>query len=278
MNGITKALFAIVVAMLVGCAPVNQDEPDVTEMEMNPEPAVQMYSEPGCTLVVGFESWEPYQYTSVNGEVGGVDIEIAKRAAAHIGCVLRAQQGTWRDLLIWLQDGEIDLVMGASLTPGRLEYAHFSIPYRDEQFSLFIRSAEARRHDMDTIEAFLAEGLRVGIVNEYFYGEEMQELMYESEYSDQFVGARLNELNMSRLLDGDIDGFMEDNLVAASIIRRRGFADLITRHKISLPPSEVYVMFSRSAVTEAEVDEFNLALQELIDNGFIDELITRYGG
>ncbi|MFU8785262.1 substrate-binding periplasmic protein [Aliidiomarina sp.] len=278
MNGITKALFAIVVAMLVGCAPVNQDAPDVTEMEMNPQPAVQMYSEPSCTLVVGFESWEPYQYTSVNGEVGGVDIEIAKRAATHIGCVLRAQQGSWRDLLIWLQDGEIDLVMGASLTPGRLEYAHFSIPYRNEQFSLFIRSAEARRHDMDSIDEFLAEGLRVGIVNEYFYGEEMQELMYESEYSDQFVGARLNELNMARLLDGDIDGFMEDNLVAASIIRRRGFTDLITRHTISLPASEVYVMFSRNAVTEAEVDEFNLALQELIDNGFINELITRYGG
>jgi len=278
MNGITKALFAIVVAMLVGCAPVNQDELDVTEMEMDPEPVVEMYSEPACTLVMGFESWEPYQYTNVNGDMGGVDIEIAQRAAAHIGCVLRAQQGTWRDLLIWLQEGEIDLVMGASLTPSRLEYAHFSIPYRDEQFSLFIRSAEARRHTMDSIEEFLAEGLRVGIVNEYFYGEEMQVLMYESEYASQFVGARLNELNMARLLDGDIDGFMEDNLVAASIIRRRGLADLITRHEISLPASEVYVMFSRSAVTEAEVDEFNLALQALIDSGFIDELITRYGG
>ncbi|RUO37344.1 amino acid ABC transporter substrate-binding protein [Aliidiomarina shirensis] len=284
MNWLTKMLLVMAVAALVGCTPENENQPDVTTEEEAPEAETyttdtMMREEvPECNLILGFESWEPYQYTSVNGEVGGVDIDIAKSAASHINCVLEARQGTWRELLEWMQDGDIDLIMGASMTPARQDYAWFSIPYRNEQFSLFIRSEEAPRYPMEDVEGFLEEGLRVGVVNEYFYGEELQMLMYGSEYSDQFVGARLNELNLARLLDGDIDGFLEDNLVAASIIRRRGLGDSIQRHHIGLPASEVYVMFSKSAVTEEEVMAFNSALRELMNNGYINELIRRYGG
>lgn len=278
MNGVTKTLLAVVVAALVGCTPASESPSNEALNSATGSEPMLADSSRNCTLTLGFESWEPYQYTSVRGEVGGVDIEIAKRAAAHIGCVVKAQQGSWRDLLEGLQTGKIDFVMGASLTPARLEYAYFSIPYRQEQFSLFVRRSDLRRHNVSSIEEFMSQGNRLGIVNEYYYGEDMQELMYESEYSTQFVGARLNELNMARLLDNDIDGFLEDNLVAASIIRRRGISDLISRHPVGLVPSDVYVMFSQSAVTELEVDEFNQALQELIDNGFIHDLITRYGG
>lgn len=289
MNWLTKMLLVVAVAMLVGCTPANENQPDrITEEQNQSASYGQDYHdddnellrevEPPCQLVLGFESWEPYQYTSVSGEVGGVDIEIAERAAAHINCVLEARQGTWRELLEWMQDGDIDLIMGASITSAREDYAWFSIPYRNEQFSLFIRSEEEPRYAMADIEGFLAEGYRVGVVNEYFYGEELQMLMYDSEFTDQFVGARLNELNLARLLDGDIDGFLEDNLVAASIIRRRGLGDSIQRHHIGLPASEVYIMFSKSAVTEEEVMAFNAALRELMSNGYINDLIRRYGG
>ncbi|RUO19661.1 amino acid ABC transporter substrate-binding protein [Aliidiomarina iranensis] len=286
MNWLTKMLLGIAVATLVGCTPANENQPDSTSDNDQPPPQAETYTAdnmmreevPMCQMELGFESWEPYQYVSVSGEVGGVDIEIAKRAAGHVNCILNVRQGSWRELLEWLQEGDIDFIMGASKTPAREEYAWFSIPYRNEQFSLFIRSEEAPRYPMNDIEAFLAEGHKVGVVNEYFYGDTMQELMYESEYGDQFMGARLNELNMARLLDGEIDGFMEDNLVAASIIRRRSWNDAIQRHSIGLPASEVYAMFSKSAVTEEEVMAFNGALRELTNNGFIAELIRRYGG
>ncbi|EGN74635.1 periplasmic component of amino acid ABC-type transporter/signal transduction system [Idiomarina sp. A28L] len=289
MNWLTRMLLVVAVAMLVGCTPANENQPErITEEHHqsathdgdhhDDDHAMMREVDPPCRLVLGFESWEPYQYTSVSGEVGGVDIEIAKRAAAHINCVLEARQGTWRELLEWMQDGDIDFIMGASITSAREDYAWFSIPYRNEQFSLFIRSEEAPRYLMDDIEGFLAAGHKVGVVNEYFYGEELQMLMYDSEFTDQFVGARLNELNLARLLDGDIDGFLEDNLVAASIIRRRSLEDSIHRHHIGLPASEVYVMFSKSAVTEEEVLAFNAALRELMSNGYINDLIRRYGG
>lgn len=271
----TGSLLVVAVAWLVGCTPANDNGTEVPELEVAVE---QQTPERTCLMVVGFESWEPYQYLSVGGQVGGVDIEIAQRVTDYMGCSLRAEQGSWMELLEWLQSGDIDFVMGASLTESRQEYAYFSIPYRHEQFSLFVRSEEVPRYSMNSVEEFLAEGYRVGVVNEYFYGENLQYLMHDSEYSGQFVGAMLNELNLARLLDSDIDGFLEDNLVAASIIRRRGMSERISRTEIHLDASQVYVMFSQSSVSESEVEQFNLALKELIDSGFIDSIIQRYGG
>lgn len=272
----TGTFLVVAVAWLVGCTPANQGEMDAPELEAAVEQTAA--SSPPCQLVFGFESWEPYQYLSVGGEVGGVDVEIAQRVATEIGCTLRAQQGSWMELLEWLQNGDIDFVMGASMTESRKEYAYFSIPYRQEQFSLFVRREQLPRFTMESVEEFLAGGYRVGVVNEYFYGDELQELMHDSEYSEQFVGAILNELNMARLLDADIDGFLEDNLVAASIIRRRGLSERIARTEIHLDSSDVYIMFSRSSVSEDEIEEFNNALRSAINNGFIDSLIRRYGG
>ncbi|RUO18698.1 substrate-binding periplasmic protein [Aliidiomarina haloalkalitolerans] len=272
----TSTFLVVAVAWLVGCTPANQGEVDVPELEAAVEQAAE--PRPPCQLTFGFESWEPYQYLSVGGEVGGVDVEIAQRVANEIGCTLKAEQGSWMELLEWLQNGEIDFIMGASMTESRREYAHFSIPYRQEQFSLFVRAEELPRYTMDTIEEFLSEGYRMGVVNEYFYGDDLQGLMHESEYSDQFVGTILNEMNMARLLDADIDGFLEDNLVAASIIRRRGLSERIARTEIHLDSSDVYIMFSRSSVSESEIDAFNNALRTAINSGYIDSLIRRYGG
>ncbi|WP_194756868.1 substrate-binding periplasmic protein [Aliidiomarina indica] len=275
MRWLSGMLLALAVTMFTACSPAEREEIQAPERGVT-QASLERETTPPCQLTLGFESWEPYQYLSAGGEAGGVDIEIAKRALSHMNCTLRAQQGSWMELIEWIQNGDIDFVMGASRTEARDEYALFSVPYRDEQFSLFVRGDRMSRYDQDSVEEFLAAGFRVGTVNEYYYGEELQNLMYESEYTTQFVGAMLNELNVARLLDGEIDGFLEDNLVAASMIRRRGLGAFIDRHEISLPATEVYVMFSKESVDESQVEEFNDALQVLLDEGFIDHVMSRY--
>lgn len=274
MRWVSVTLLAVAVTMFTACSPAEREEIQAPQRGVT-EASLEREVRP-CQLTLGFESWEPYQYMSAGGEVGGVDIEIAKRALSHMNCTLRAQQGSWMELMEWIQNGDIDFVMGASQTPARDEFAWFSVPYRLEQFSLFVRGDRMSRYDQSSVEEFLAAGHRIGTVNEYYYGEEMQALMYESEYSTQFVGAMLNELNVARVLDGEIDGFLEDNLVAASIIRRRGLGAFIDKHEISLPATEVYVMFSKESVDEERVEVFNDALQELIDEGFIEHVTNRY--
>lgn len=275
MRQLSNWLLAVFAITLTACSPAERQEIQapkygVTEVEMTDVHTSH------CQLTMGFESWEPYQYLSPGGEVGGVDFEIAQQAFSYMGCTLRVEQGSWMDLLELLQNGHIDFLMGASMTEGREQFAYFSLPYRNEQFSLFVRGERRNYFDQSTVEEFVASGYRVGIVNEYYYGEELQNLMYDSDYTNQFIGAMINELNVARVLDGEIDGFLEDNLVASSIIRRRGLTPLIDQHAISLPSTEVYVMFSRASVDEEFVEQFNDALQVLVEDGYIEHVISRY--
>ncbi|MDX1391469.1 MAG: transporter substrate-binding domain-containing protein, partial [Rheinheimera sp.] len=92
----------------------------------------------------------------------------------------------------------------------------------------------------------------------------------------KFVGAIISELNMARLLDEEVDGLLEDSFVGASILRRKGLDKYIQPHAISLGSSDVYVMFSKSSVTEQQVEQFNAGLAKIRQNGQYNQIIDKY--
>ncbi|HEX5793166.1 MAG TPA: transporter substrate-binding domain-containing protein, partial [Rheinheimera sp.] len=119
-------------------------------------------------------------------------------------------------------------------------------------------------------------GHKVGVVNEYYYGEEVTALYADDEQRSKFVGAIISELNMARLLDEEIDGLLEDSFVGASILRRKGLDKYIQPHSISLGNSDVYVMFSKASMSPEQVEQFNAGLASLRDNGSYSRIMEKY--
>ncbi|MCC5878275.1 MAG: amino acid ABC transporter substrate-binding protein [Idiomarina sp.] len=232
-----------------------------------------------CQLTLGFDIWEPYQFVDIGEQVRGLDIEIAEATAQLMGCELEFSQATWVDLLHDMQSGDVDMLMGASKTSEREAYAYFSDGYREEQFVLFIREDNQRLFaDMD-LSAVLDQEMRIGIVDSYFYGDEFQshyDSARERNGDTQFMNAMMGEFNLVRLLDHDIDGFLEDRVVGQSLIRRKGLAEYITASDIELTADSVYVMFSKESTDQAMVEAFNQALAQLRDNGEYDAILARY--
>ncbi|CUS48472.1 MAG: ABC-type uptake system substrate-binding component [Idiomarinaceae bacterium HL-53] len=263
----TRTMLVLCVAVLSGCP------------AQTPEmPAQQESVAARCQLTLGYDAWEPYQYKDIGHEVRGVDIELAEAVLEHMNCDLEFVQATWLDLLRGLEIGEIDMLVGASKTPERERYAWFSTNYRDEQFVLFVREGELHRYrEMNTVETFLNEGYRLGVVNQYYYGDPVQTLTSTDAFSDQVRGAIISELNMARLIDQDVDGVLEDELVGLSMIRRKGFAEYVTPSHIEVGASPVYAMFSKETVTEAQVEAFNAALVTIHNNGTYADILARYG-
>lgn len=266
----TYSLLVVVMFLtLTGCKPAIQDAaPPATE-------AAAAIEQPACNMTMGMDAWEPYQYVSVGNTVSGLDVELVQAVAEGMQCKLDVVQGSWLELLTLLKGGEVDFVLGASKTPDREEFAYFSEPYREERFQLYVRQGQADLPFTD-IKGFIAAGHKVGIVNEYFYGDEVAALYADEAHKDKFVGAIISELNMARLLDEEIDGLLEDSFVGASILRRKGLDKYIQPHSISLGASDVYVMFSKSSVTEQQVQQFNRALQQLRDNGNYNRIVDKY--
>lgn len=229
-----------------------------------------------CELVLGFDAWEPYQYADVGGRVAGLDIELVSGIADGIGCEITYQQGTWVTLLAALERGEIDILLGASKTEAREEFAYFSDAYRMEEFSLYIRSGDKKRAEYKSLAEFVDNGSKIGIVADYFYGEEVAKLLDDPEKETFFVNAILGELNVARLLDEDIDGFLEDSFVGASMLRRKALSEYIVAHGITIKTGNAYVMFSQQSISEEQLSLFNAELQRVQQSQTYEDLLSKY--
>ncbi|MGX5914751.1 substrate-binding periplasmic protein [Aliidiomarina sp. Khilg15.8] len=290
MNTLTKLFSLTMIITLAACSPPPELDPsdeegfgdnDDTLMQESTRPdkiemADYQPDSAECQLTMGYEAWEPYQYRDVGDIVRGLDVEIAEAIAGTMNCELTFAQGTWVELLEDLESGDIDLVMGASKTNARDAYAYFSDAYRDEQFVLFVRSDDAHHYKGETLQSFVDEGYNVGIVDDYFYGDTTRDLIYHDDYRSQFKGALMAEFNLVRLLDEDIDGFLEDRAVGLSMIRRKGLHSYIEPSPIELEANEVFVMFSRQSVDESQVESFNDALGKLQESGDYETIMERY--
>ncbi|MCZ6560529.1 MAG: transporter substrate-binding domain-containing protein [Gammaproteobacteria bacterium] len=267
----SRSLIIVCLLMLTACdgAGTGQDK-TVAVADTEPEPAEE------CTLVVGWDPWEPYQYQDLGGELRGLDVELIRGITSRIGCHTRFLASDWASLLEMLKKGEVDMLPGATRTEGRAEFAMFSDPYRDETFVLFVRAGEKGRFKADNVAKLLAQGFRIGVVSEYLYGEEITSLQDSAEYENLFISVPISELNFSNLINFEADGFLEDPFVAAAVIRKKGLAEEVVAHPIAIKTGEVRLMFAKASVEQSLVDAINVALQEQKSDGSYAALLEKY--
>lgn len=277
-----KYLIACTVAFMAACSPQNNsgttniDNDGATTTERPQPAAIAKPASRNCKFTMGFDVWEPYQFIGFGRKVQGLDIELIHLVADKLNCDVDYRQDSWGNLLVLLKKGEIDFVLGASITEERKSFALFSEPYRSEEFQLYIRADEEHKYRQATVIDFIRDNNKLGTIGEYFYGDELSNLMDDEKYSGLFKPAFMGEINLARLLDGDIDGFLEDSFVGASLIRRKGLDKYIAAHQAKINTGEVYVMFSRTTVKPEVVKSFNVALREIKKNGEYDKLVQKY--
>lgn len=232
--------------------------------------------EKNCQFVLGFDAWEPYQYADVGDRVAGLDIELVEAVVKGMGCQLTFQQGTWVDLLMALKQGEVDILLGASKTEAREQFALFSDAYRMEEFSLYIRKSDDVRTEYQTLREFVQNDGRIGIVEDYIYGPDVSMLLDDTDTSRYFVNAIMGELNVARLMDGDIDGYLEDSFVGASLLRRKALSNYIVAHGITIQTGNAYVMFSQKSISLEQLGDFNAQLAKVKSGKIYQSILNKY--
>ena len=253
----------------------DRSEPRNTQQAAQPV-AADPPDPPPCELVMGWDPWEPYQYEIAGGQVFGLDVDLLTAVASHSDCDIAFRKGSWRELLQLLQDGEIDLLGGATLTPEREAFAWFTEPYRDEQFYLYVSSDRLEELGAMPFEELMAQDLRIGVIEDYLYGDPITAYQDDPESADHFEYSAMAETNISRLLDGAVDGIIEDKFVGASIIRQKNLADSISAHPVPFESSPVRIMVSRASVDEAQFEQLNRSVAELQASGAIDKVLAQY--
>ena len=278
---ISRIFLMILLSCIVSaCKPEpSNDQTNSTAVVADTEtstPMEKMAPVKNCQFILGFDAWEPYQYADVGDRVAGLDIELVAAVVEGMGCQLTYQQGTWVDLLTALKEGEVDILLGASKTETREQFAFFSDAYRMEEFSLYIRKGDKVQAEYKTISDFIKNGSRIGIVGDYVYGPDVSSLLDDPETSKYFVNAIMGELNVARLLDGDIDGFLEDSFVGATLLRRKALSNYIVAQGISIQTGDAYVMFSQKSVTQEQLSDFNAQLKKVKNSQVYQDIVDKY--
>jgi len=223
-----------------------------------------------CTLSMGWEEWQPYQYQQ-NGQLTGLDIDLVNAIAEEADCSVTFTEVPWARHLDRLAKGDLQLAAGASRTPEREGFAHFSAPYRTEAVALLTRSDAA----YDDLKAMLAAGGRLGVVREYEYGDAVADLIDSTAYGALVSAVDSDSTNYKKLLAGRIDGMLLDPYAAGALKTELGGA---TKIAAVLTESPIHVMLSKASVEAATVERFNKALETLRSDGTYDAIVGRYTG
>lgn len=228
-----------------------------------------------CQLTSTWEQWEPYQYQE-GDNITGLDNDLVKAIFKQADCQINFVKRPWARALKEIEAGSIDLASGASMNDERLQYAHFSIPYRDETMVLMVRKGEASKYDLRKITDIAAIKFELGVVRDYYYGDDHKAGLEDPVYKKKVSEVKDDTANLKKLAAKRIDGILIDKYVGPYLAKQVGIYDQLEVHPVYINSDNIYIMFSKKTVTPVFVESINTAIDTLKDNGEFDTILQRY--
>lgn len=231
----------------------------------------------GCTLSMALEQWPPYIHQQPGAAPSGLDLELAQAIVKEAGCTLRLlpELPTARRQALF-EHGDIDLLLAASMTPARRDYARFSIPYRYESVGLYTRTSLLSRYQQVTsLDALLKLKLPLLAPKVGWYGPAYARVQPSLEAAGQ-LSTFLNFQQGVRMLDaGRADLILGDRAALRHEAREQGVA--ISALPLVVLRAPVHLMLNRRSTSQAELDRLNAAIGRLERQGVLTRIRSRYG-
>ena len=210
-------------------------------------------------------SFPPYEFVE-GDQVIGIDADIAAAICAELGYELEIMDIEFDAIIPAVISGKADFGMaGMTVTEERLQNVAFSLSYATGVQSIIVKEGSP----IATYDDLAAEGAK------YTVGVQMAttgDIYASDEFGDDRV-VRFNNGNEATmaLLNGKIDCVIIDNEPAkAYVAANTGLKILDTAYAV-----EDYAACFNKNNTDL-VEKFNAALQKLIDNGTVAEIIAKY--
>lgn len=225
-------------------------------------------------LTVGTNaSFPPYEF--YEGEtIVGIDAEIAAAIAEKLGLELQIVDMDFDGLVTAVQTGMIDLSLaGMTVTEDRLKNVDFSTSYATGVQVIIVPEGSAITSDADLYtmlengDEFII-GCQAGTTG-YIYASDTPE---NGGFGEEHVASFANGATaVQALMGGQIDCVIIDNQPAqAYVAANEGLKILETEYVVE--DYAIAIAKDNTALTDA----VNAALQELIDNGTVQQILDKY--
>ncbi|WP_185964503.1 substrate-binding periplasmic protein [Aliikangiella marina] len=225
-----------------------------------------------CQLKYGWNQWPPLQYVNNNQEVKGIQIEFVKAIVESLGCELTLVERSWNEVINGIENGDIDFTANASVTTARKSYAYFSLPYRKDLFSIWVKREDKALYSRNTLAEFKQTKVKLGLIKNQYYGPLVESLKSDPSFSQNITLFDTNNALLASFINSEIDAMIEDPFVMAYRKRVEKIDSHLSRVPIDFLGSEVGFMFSKKTTTAEFVNRFNLKMRELKDSNVFQSI------
>ena len=218
------------------------------------------------TLTMGTNaSFPPYEFYE-DGQIVGIDAEIAAAIAEKLGMELKIDDMEFRAIIPAVTEGKIDFGMaGMTVTEERLQSVNFSETYATGIQAIIVKEGS----EITNVDDLYAEGAtwKVGVQDATTGDIYCTDDFGEERVSKYAVGADAVEA----LKAGKVDCVIIDNEPAkAYVAANEGLVLLDSQYAV-----EDYAIAVALENTEL-LDKINAALKELIEDGTVAAIIEKY--
>ena len=215
-------------------------------------------------------TFPPYEFTDENGEVAGIDAEIAAAVAEKLGMELDITDMAFESLIPALQAGTIDIVLaGMTVDPERADQVNFTDSYATGVKVVIVPEnsdiAPVEQEDGSLAVDLTGKtiGVQTGTTGDLYCTDD-----YGQENVKQFDNG---PLAVAALVNGQIDCVVIDQEPAKNYVAaNEGLKILDTAYA-----NEDYAAAISKDNTEL-LEQVNAAMQELKDDGTLQSIIDKY--
>jgi polar amino acid transport system substrate-binding protein len=223
-------------------------------------------------LVFADSPYPPY----VVGEMGaapsgGVTLDVLREIGRRMGIDIQVRLMPWKRVLENVRTGRVDGVTTLMVTEDRKQFLVYTDMFTQSR-ELFFYNRE-QTPDFDWTDYADLNGLSIGLVSGYTYGQEFLEaarrLNMDIEYSptDQTAYAKLARGRIDLVLDDERSGKLQ-------IKNHPALSGVILAHQKPVTVYDYHMAFSRKSRARTLVDEVNRVLDRMRRDNTLERLLT----
>lgn len=204
------------------------------------------------------KGWAPYVYLDEEQSICGTDATLLLTVLEQMGIAVRRVDIPSQRLKIKINNGEVDIVIGAAKNKERQRKNYFSESYRSEKISYaYLKSAYIQLND--PIEILLDTGSVVAVNLAGWFGEPFEAL--KAQYRGQLVHVEEHRRALKMLKLNRLHAMVGDRFSLMVMIEDVAKGEMQVSNTI-IHEQPVYFMFSRQKVDQQFMATFDSYLMQ----------------
>lgn len=224
-------------------------------------PTVEQIQKRGKLVMLTNAGFPPFEFTS-NGQVVGVDVEIANEIAKELGVQLEIQDMDFDGIVGAIKSGKGDLgIAGMSVTEERLKNVDFSENYVDSKLVILVLNDNADIENADALEGKVI-GVQSGTTSDVIASDiEGAEILRYKTFLDAATAMK----------SGKCDAVVVDEMTANEILAAN--SDIKMLEEVLSTEQYAICMMKGNDTLKEVVDK---VITRLLSEGKIDEYIAQF--